>query len=112
MRSAKAEFIKKQLNYTRSNPKQFWNKIHSEILPEDKDKIFNFKNEESGNLYRQVELPEVINNFFAEIGPKLASKITKSKDGFTISGDPNPVTFELRQFYLDELINLFKNISI
>ena len=39
MRSAKAEYIKEQLNYNRDNPKKFWNLINTEIIPDDKVKF-------------------------------------------------------------------------
>ena len=54
----------------------------------------------------------MINNFFAEIGPKLADKIAKPNGGTTIFGDVNPVSFEMRQFTLDELLKHIKNTSI
>ena len=55
MRSAKSDFIKDQLEQTRNNPKRFWNFIKTEIIPDDKDKIFNFKNKETGELHNLKE---------------------------------------------------------
>ena len=113
MRSAKADFIKNQLDQSRNNPKKFWNLIQSEILPEERKKIFNFKNRETGILQEQSDLPDVINDFFVEIGPKLAEKIDKPNVGeTTIFGESNPEKFELNPFGIDELIGSIKTISI
>ena len=112
MRTAKSDYIKDQLNFNRDNPKKFWNLIQSEILPDDKDKIFNFKSEERGEIYEQKELPNLINNFFAEIGPKLAQKLPARPNGINTFGEANRETFELRPFNLEELVKFITEISI
>ena len=94
MRASKADYIKLQLNQNRDNPKRFWNLIQTEILPDEKDKVFNFLNEENGELYDRKDLPDHINNFSSEIGPKLASK--KVSDDGNIEGEPNQGVFEPR----------------
>ena len=112
MRAAKAEYIKDQLEYNQENPKKFWNLINKEILPGEKENIFNFKKGENGKLYEQDELPDLINNYFADIGPTLAQKIPNTADGINIKGAANQEVLELRDFTLDELLKLIKKISI
>ena len=88
------------------------NLIHSEILPDDREKIFNFKNTESDQLYQQTDLPDLINNYFSEIGPKLAKDIPRSMDGIKINGDKSQEVFELRDFTIEELLKCVKDISV
>ena len=112
MRAAKTEYIKDQLVYNKNNPKKFWNLIHSEILPEDKNKILYFTDETCGSLYDQNKLPNLINDYFSEIGPTLARDIPKQNWAANTAGEPNHEKFELRDFQLDEMIECVKDISI
>ena len=59
IRTAKADYIKEQLEFNRSDPKKFWNIIHTEILPKDNFKILKFKNEEEDRIFDQSELPNL-----------------------------------------------------
>ena len=65
-----------------------------------------------GSIYHQDEIPNLINNHFSEIGPKLASEIISVPDGDPIIGHPNPNIFELEEFTLPDLLTDVKNISI
>ena len=112
MRSAKAEYIKEQLNYNRDNPKKFWNLINTEIIPDDKGKVFNFKNEENDTLYGQNQLPNLINDYFSGIRPLLASKIPQRSNVIQIAGVANREGFELGEFHYEELLKCVKEISI
>ena len=112
IRSPKAEYIKDKLNQNRDNPKKFWKLIHSEILPDATKPIFNFVNPDTETLHQQDEIPDLINNYFSQIGSKLASEIPKSDDGYTISGHRNLNQFELSEFTLPDVLNYIKNISI
>ena len=112
MRSAIADYIKDKLNHNRQNPKKFWNIIQTEIVPNNKDKTFNFENSESGNTYEQHEIPNLINTFFAENGPNLARKIPRASNNNEILGDQNGENFELREFTMEELMKCIKEISI
>ena len=54
----------------------------------------------------------MINDYFSEIGPKLASLIPKSTNGISVLGERNQEVFELRDFEMDEVLKCFKKISI
>ena len=112
MRSTKAEYIKEQLNYNRDNPKKFWNLINTEIIPDDKGKVFNFKNEENDTLYGQNQLPNLINDYCSGIRPLLASKIPQRLNVKQIAGVANHEGFELGEFHYEELLKCVKEISI
>ena len=71
IRAAKAEYIKDQLHENKDNPKKFWKLINSENSENSKT-LFNFVNPDTGILRQQEEIPDLINNYFSEIGPKLA----------------------------------------
>ena len=74
--------------------------------------MFNFINPDSETLYQQDKIPDLINNYFSEIGPKLASEILANVDGELITGIPNPHVFELNEFILPDLLCHIKSISI
>ena len=112
MRSAKAEYIKNKLTENSDNPKKFWNIINKEILPKNNKTIFNFVNTQTETLYKQEEVPNLINNYFSDIGPKLASEIPIPTNGTSIVGDPNNNNFELLEFTSPDLLQLIRNISI
>ena len=54
----------------------------------------------------------MINDYFSEIGPKLASLIPKSTNGISVLGERNQEVFELRDFEMDEVLKCLKKISI
>ena len=77
VRNCKSNFIKEQLNENFDDSKKFWNTI-KKIVPDMKnknDKFFLIDSTTNKNI-TQDELPDYINNFFADIGPNLAKKIT------------------------------------
>ena len=64
-------------------------------------------------LRRQEEIPDLINNYFSEIGPKQASEIINITDADNIIiGQPNQQVFEFEEFTLPELTDNIKKISI
>ena len=74
--------------------------------------MFNFLNEETGDPYEQTDLPEIINKFFSEIGPRLASEIPKGIGIVNVEREANQEVFELRGFNMVELLKYIKEISI
>ena len=87
IRSAKAKYIKDQVEFHRKDPKNVWNLIQSEILPENKAKIFNFKNEENGQVSIRMNRTNVL--------------------GVRSHND-----FELRDFVIEELQKCIKEITL
>ena len=112
MRAAKAEYVKEQLSENKDNPKKFWKLINSEILPENNKTTFNFIDPVNNTLHHQDDIPNLINNYFSEIGPKLAQEITNVPMGNQIIGPRNPNIFDLEEFTLPELLTNIKTISI
>ena len=110
--SDKSEYIKDQLNENRDNPKKFWKRINSEIIPEKHKSTFNFVNQENDTLFKEEEIPNIINDYFSEIGPNLASKISNHNVGEQPVDHQNPNIFELEEFTLPELIGYIKAISL
>ena len=77
---ARADFLKEQQQELPGDPKKFWRLVKS-IVPNAKastGKISLMDEELGGRRMREDEVAEHINNFFTDIGPKLASKIGKN----------------------------------
>ena len=75
IRNAKSNYIKDELTRNKSNPKKFWRTIHTDILPNNKSQLLNLINPTTNLPYKQEQIPTVINEFFAEIGPRLAENL-------------------------------------
>ena len=72
IRTAKSTFIREELNRHKSNPKKFWRTIRNDILPDTKFQSINLIDPVTNLPYNNDEIPTIINEFFANIGPKLA----------------------------------------
>ena len=75
VRKAKAHYCQRQIEFHKKEHKKLWRDI-KEIDPEAKPEVTNLYDEESGIKILETELPESINNFFVDIGVKLASKFS------------------------------------
>ena len=76
VRNKKANFIRNKLDQNKGNHERFWQTIR-QIVPSSKS---NHESISLLNLDNNVEvpsncIPDHINNFFAEIGPKLAENL-------------------------------------
>ena len=78
LRKAKAEFIKDQMAATEGNQKKNWKNIQN-IIPNSKKGqiLINLINEASGAIIPDDQTANYINNFFVEIGPRLAASLDK-----------------------------------
>ena len=75
IRQAKANYVQQEIGDEANSAKKFWEKINY-ILPKGtKHKRFNIVDQNSDKLVPDDETADFINNFFADIGPKLAEKI-------------------------------------
>ena len=116
VRNCKAEFIQDELTTNQDDSKKFWNSIKT-IIPDDKskhNKLFIIDGINNKNVVPE-ELPDFVNNFFADIGPNLASKITGNWNYSGIRSD-----IELHDIIVNEIeilkicndINVNKSSSV
>ena len=118
IKTFKQKKIKDNLNRHRSNPSKFWKEIRTIVPKESSPIVTTLDDEESGLTFTAEELSEHINQYFANIGEKLAHIIkgrqnpnvgympylsvsNKSKDGITST----PFTY-------DELHTVMKLIDV
>ena len=75
---AKSHFIQNSLENNLNDSKKFWREINK-ILPNKKSGMstINLKDQTTKIEISDKELPNYINDFFADIGPNLAKKITE-----------------------------------
>lgn len=71
---AKANYYKRQAINNKHNPKRFWRKI-KQIHQEQKEVINNIIDDITQTKIAEENLPEKINDYFVEIGPRLAKNI-------------------------------------
>ena len=116
IKTAKANFIKTELNNNKNNPKKFWKQIN-ELLPNSKgSEIQELYDETTGEIFNGEGINDHINNYFANIGPRLAAECTPD----LTSGlnkrpvDPNNVELHFKRtpFTEDEVRKVCKKIDI
>ena len=112
VKKAKSEVDKAKNNYHKNlaeeqgpNKRKFWDDI-SDIEPLLNATINGIKDENTGEIIPEEELPERINNFFINIGAKLASrtKIIPLEDKVYIP-KLNPVKYDIKVFDSCDIIN-------
>ena len=110
VRNAKAEFINSELNQHRDDSKKFWKNIN-DIIPSGK------KNQKNIHLIDQTsnkEIPETdtasyINDFFVNIGPKLARELNTPWSYEGIVADNMIIEIITTE---DEVLNLCTKIDV
>ena len=75
IKSHKRDKIRNELERNRANPKKFWENINSLIGKKENVSVQRLDTENGDEVHEGVELAEHINNFFVEIGSKLANNI-------------------------------------
>ena len=116
VRSARADFIKDQLETHKNDPKKFWKELKA-IIPSAKStssQVFNSIKNENGDIISQETLPNCINSFFANIGLELDKKIPPlSVIGNQINKKYNIDPFDnFNIISEEELMQEIKHISI
>ena len=110
VRQAKLNFIQDKLEANSSDSKKFW-KIINDILPNNKMNKTNISlvDTNTNNPIPKTETPNVINKFFAEIGPDLANFFNTKwyYEGITL---PNLFSFDL--INEEEIIKHTKELNI
>ena len=110
VRNCKAEFIQGELATNQDDSKKFWNSVKS-VIPDDKgnkNKLFIIDGINNKNVVPE-ELPDFVNNYFAGIGPTLASKITGNWNYNGVRSD-----IELHDIVVNEIeiLKICKEINV
>ena len=96
LRKAKADYVKSNLNNNQNNPKKFWKNIQ-EIFPQKSknNKNIILTDMDTDQTFESEKVADYINDFFTNIGPKLALKCNSPW-----------------AFYGNESVNIIENIEI
>ena len=73
IKAAKSDYLNNELKNNKHDPKKFWRNI-KEVLPDESSGLINIKNPLTGDSLPKNQQAQVINDFFAGIGQKLAAK--------------------------------------
>ena len=81
LRNAKAEFIRDKMIATGGDQKKFWKNIQ-DIIPNTKksQNLISLINENTGEVIPENQTANFINDFFLNIGPKLAAPLDREWD--------------------------------
>ncbi|CAB4036778.1 Hypothetical predicted protein, partial [Paramuricea clavata] len=82
LRKAKTDYYSKKIANQKCNPKQAWKTINSLIGKGKKPTIINELIINESKLTNPTEIAEGLNEFFANVGPNLASKLDESSCDF------------------------------
>ena len=107
---AKSYYIQNALQNNQNDSKKFWRNINK-ILPNNKSNVtkINLKNQTTRDNIKDNDLPDFINNFFADIGPNLAQKFT---DNYTFHGPIGRPQFEFQEFEPNTVLAELNKIDI
>ena len=110
LRQCKAEYIKDQIQTDGGDQKKFWKSIR-EIIPNTKNahSRINLINETTNEDIPMGQVADYINNFFLEIGPKLAASLDSTWEYKGVIADENIKDIEATQ---EEIIDISKKINI
>ena len=118
IKNHKRDKIRNELEQNKNNPKKFWQNINSLLGKQNNVLIQRLNSENGDTIYEGKDLAEHINNFFAEIGPKLADDIINLYDvnpekvlfqgPFNINSD----NITNREITTNELESLLKKVKV
>ena len=83
---AKATYVQGEITYNANDPKQFWRNI-KEVLPDQSGGTINIQNPLTQETMPKNLQAQEINNFFANIGEKLATKFRNNVPKFVAVAD-------------------------
>ena len=75
MKKRKKRKKTENLNRNRNNPVRFWKEIRSLVPKDSYAEVTSLTEEETGNVYSSMDLCTHINDYFTNIGKKLADTI-------------------------------------
>ena len=108
-RNSKSDFIKNELNNNAGDSKKFWKNINTLLKPNSgKSTILDLKEQDSGISITHESTADFINNYFAQIGPKLAEHFKEPWKQFQqpLNENMGDVSADI-----DEVTKLCNNIS-
>ena len=73
VKTAKADYVRRELDNNRDDPKIFWKNIKN-VLPDSKSGNINIIDEMTKSVLPKDMQAQVINDFFASIGERLDNK--------------------------------------
>ena len=112
IKTAKANIIKGKLERHNNNPKKFWEEI-KKLLPQSNDAtILSIENEDSGITVEGKALNDHINDYFSNIGSKLANKCTPGISLNNIEREADNTAFDRTLFTEAEVLKICKDINI
>ena len=118
IKTFKREKIKSELEQNRDNPKRFWGNINSLIGKKDNVSVQRLNSENGDEVYEGPQLAEHINNYFAEIGSRLATDIIESyginpeQVQFQGPSNINSDNITNREITTIDLENFFKKVNV
>ena len=109
VKSAKAEFVKEQQREFKNDPKKFWKAI-STIIPKKTQSVNNvgLTDQSTGTDVPSNEVANYINDFFSNIGPNLASKLSEP---LSFQGTPSEEECQELGTDYEEVLRLCKEIN-
>ena len=118
LRTARADFIKENLDNDIGNQKKFWKNIQKVFLNKKGSKnntIFKLKDKNNNNVIKEENAATFINDFFINIGPNLAKKCSNvwNFDGIPCQNKIENITTDAEEISkLCDGININKSSSI
>ena len=115
IKTAKSNIIRGKLERYGDNPKRFWQEINK-LLPHSKDAmISSLHDEATGNMVEGLELNVHINEYFANIGSKLAGECTPGVGvaiGDVMIRNRDFVNFNRTPFDQEEVLQVCNEINV
>ena len=113
MRKCKREYYHKKFENTKNNIKQTWSAINTIIGKRKTEKQQSTFKTDSGNIVSEPEsISNSFNDFFVNIGPKLASEINHTgKDYFEYLKNPTPNCVFMKPIISEEIIKIVSKFN-
>ena len=111
-RAAKQTYFKNKFSKFTHSCKQTWSVIR-EIIGSKKDKAHlpDFFKDNDNIITDYLEIANGFNNFFSQVGPKLASDIDKSDIPFdSFLSEKNPVNFSLSRISETDILKICRQL--
>ena len=111
IKAAKSDFLQNELTMNKSDPKKFWRNIKG-VLPDQESGSINIKNPITNDTLDRDAQAQVINDFFANIGEKLAVKFGDLQVDVNIWPPHEGDKLQIRHITQIEVLKLIDSISI
>ena len=117
IKSAKANTIKAKLDRHGHNPKKFWQEINNLLPHSHESRIRSMFDEDTNRVRENMDLNDYVNEYFANIGSKLARECTpgvinNENDVAGVRRDIDVVDFVRTPFTVEEVFKVCNDINI